>query len=50
MPVLASIDPWAFALSLAAAMAIFRFKIGMLPTLAACSAAGVALHFAGLIL
>src|SRR4029079_7880339 len=49
-PVLASIDPWAFGLSLAAAIAVFRFKAGMLPTLAACSAAGVALHFTGLIL
>jgi chromate transporter len=50
MPVLASIDLWAFGLSLAAAIAIFRFKIGMLPTLTACSAPGVALHFMRLIL
>ncbi|HEX8664032.1 MAG TPA: chromate efflux transporter [Beijerinckiaceae bacterium] len=46
-PVLASIDPWAFALALAAAVAIFRFKVGMIPVLAACSAAGVLLHLAG---
>lgn len=50
MPILSSVDPWAFALSLAAAIAIFRFKVGMLPVLAACSAVGVGLHFAGLIL
>ena len=48
-PVLASIDPWAFGLSLAAAIAVFRFKAGMIPTLAACSAAGVALHILGVI-
>ena len=28
--------------SLAAAIAIFRFKVGMIPVLAACSAAGIA--------
>jgi chromate transporter len=49
VPVLASIDAWAFALSVAAAIAIFRFKIGILPTLAVCSATGVGLHFLGLI-
>src|SRR6267154_3146258 len=32
----ASVDPWALALSIAAAVAIFRFKTGMIPTLAAC--------------
>jgi chromate transporter len=46
-PVLASVDPWALALSLAAIVAIFRFKAGMLPTLAATSLAGVLLHLAG---
>jgi chromate transporter len=45
----ASADPWAFALSVAAAIAIFRFKVGMIPTLAACCAAGVALHVLGVI-
>jgi chromate transporter len=48
-PVLASVDAWALALSLAAALAIFRFKVGMIPTLAVCCVAGVALHLAGLI-
>ncbi|WP_406853766.1 chromate efflux transporter [Alsobacter sp. KACC 23698] len=47
-PVLASVDPWALALSVAAAVAVFRYKAGMLTTLAACSAAGVALYLARL--
>jgi chromate transporter len=46
-PVLASVNGWALALSLAAAVAIFRFKTGMLATLAASSAAGVVLYLAG---
>lgn len=46
-PRLASVDPWALGLSIAAAVAIFRFKAGMVPTLAACSAAGIGLHLAG---
>jgi chromate transporter len=48
-PVIASVDPWALALSVAAAVAIFRFKAGMIQTLAACSLAGVVLYFAGAI-
>jgi chromate transporter len=48
-PVLASVDGWALALSAAAVLAIFRFGAGMIATLAATSAAGVALHLAGLI-
>ncbi len=48
-PVLASVDPWALALSVAAAVAIFRFKTGMIPTLAACCAAGVVLYLLGLL-
>jgi chromate transporter len=48
-PVLLSVKPWALALSLAAALAIFRFKAGMIQTLLACSAAGVALYLAGAI-
>ena len=49
MPVLASVDPWALALSVAAIVAIFRFKVGMIPTLLACSAVGIVLHLAGLL-
>jgi len=48
-PVLASVDPWALALSIAAAVAIFRFKTGMIPTLAACCAAGIVLYLFGAI-
>ena len=46
-PVLTSIDPWAFGLSVAAAIAIFRFKIGMLPILATSSFAGILLYLIG---
>jgi chromate transporter len=46
-PNIASVDPWALALSIAAAIAIFRFKVGMIPTLAGCCAAGVALYLLG---
>jgi len=46
-PVPASVDGWALALALAAAVAIFRFKVGMIPTLLTCCLAGVVLYFAG---
>ena len=49
MPVLASVDPWAFLLSAAAVVAMFRFKVGMVRTLAATSAAGIALYVTGAI-
>ncbi len=49
MPVLASLSPWALALSLAALVAILRFKAGTMQTLAACSAAGIVLYLAGLV-
>jgi chromate transporter len=48
-PKLTSVDPWALALSLAAMFAIFKLRAGMLPTLAACSAAGLALYLTGFI-
>jgi chromate transporter len=48
-PILTSVDPWALLLSLAAAIAIFRFKIGMLPTLAACCLVGIGLYVGGAI-
>jgi chromate transporter len=47
MPVLTSVDPWALTLSVAAIVAIFRFKVGMITTLLACSAIGIVLHLAG---
>jgi chromate transporter len=48
-PVFTSVDPWALALSAAAIIAIFRFKIGMITTLLACSAIGIVLHLAGVL-
>jgi chromate transporter len=48
-PVLSSVDPWALVLSLAAIIAMFRFQVGMITTLAACSVAGMALYLMGAI-
>lgn len=48
-PVFGSVRPWALALSIAAAVAIFRFKAGMVPTLAACCAVGIVLHLIGVL-
>ena len=44
LPVFNTLNVPALVLSLAAIIAMFRFKVGMLPTLAACSAAGVLYH------
>jgi chromate transporter len=46
-PVPGSVIPSALMLSLAAVIAIFRLRIGMMATLAACSLAGVVLYLAG---
>ncbi|WP_330085206.1 chromate efflux transporter [Methylocystis iwaonis] len=48
-PVLGSVDSWSFALSVGAAIAIFRFRIGMLQTLASCCLGGMGLYLAGAI-
>jgi chromate transporter len=48
-PAWQSVNIWALLLSVAAIIAMFRFKIGMLPTLAATSAAGIALYAIGAI-
>jgi chromate transporter len=48
-PVLASVNLWALLLSVAAILAMFRFKTGMIPTLAACSLAGMILYLSGAI-
>jgi chromate transporter len=45
----ASVDLWALALSVAAAVAIFRFKVGMIPTLIGCCVAGMLLHILGVL-
>jgi len=49
MPLLSSIDVPALVLSIAAATAIFRFKLGMLTVLAGSCAAGVVLRLVGVI-
>ncbi|MBR0717505.1 chromate efflux transporter [Bradyrhizobium liaoningense] len=49
MPVLSSIDVPALVLSIAAATAIFRFKLGMLTVLGGSCAAGVVLRLVGVI-
>ena len=46
-PVLASVNGWALVLSVAAAIAIFRLKVGMVATLAGCATAGAVLYLAG---
>jgi chromate transporter len=48
-PNLWSVDAWALVLSVAAAVAIFRFKVGMIQTLAASCATGIILYLAGAI-
>lgn len=46
-PVLQSVNVWALLLSVAAVVAMFRFKIGMVATLTATSAAGVLFYLVG---
>jgi chromate transporter len=48
-PVLASVDPWALFLALAAVTAMFILKVGMVLTLAGCTVAGVSLFLLGAI-
>jgi chromate transporter len=49
VPRLESANLWAFAIAVAAAVAIFRFRLGMIPTLLACCLAGLALYVVGAI-
>jgi len=48
-PVPASVDPWGLALAVAAGVALFRFRAGMIPTLFGSALAGLALSVAGAI-
>ena len=48
LPRLASVDFWALGLTVLAVVAVFRLKIGMLPTLGAASLVGLALYLLGL--
>lgn len=49
VPVLSSLDPWSLLLSLAVMLALFRFKADMMTTLAECCAAGIVIHFLGVL-
>jgi chromate transporter len=49
MPVLASVDPGALFLALAAATSIFQFNIGMLTVLAGSCGAGLLMYLIGII-
>ncbi len=46
-PILATVNPWGALLAAAAAVAIFRFRIGIAPTILAAAAAGVVLSVTG---
>lgn len=48
-PVLTSVDFWSLVLSVAAAVAIFRLRVGMLPPLAGSCLAGIGLFLLGAI-
>jgi chromate transport protein ChrA len=41
LPNFASADPWALAIAIVAGIAMFRFRLGMVPTLAASCAVGI---------
>jgi chromate transporter len=49
MPIWTTLRPWALLLSVAAVIAMFRFKAGAMPVLAACSIAGVFPYLFGLV-
>jgi chromate transporter len=46
VPVLRTVNVASLVLTVAAVLAVFRFKVGMIPTLAACAGLGVLLHLA----
>jgi chromate transporter len=46
-PRLSSVNLWALVLSVAAIVAIFRFKMGMIATLIGCCSAGLLLYATG---
>lgn len=49
VPVLTTLNVASLALSVAAILALFRFKIGMIPTLVGCSTAGILIYLLGVI-
>jgi chromate transporter len=48
-PVLDALNVPALVLSIVAMLVLFRFKVGMIPTLLGCSVIGVVIHFLGVI-
>jgi len=48
-PVPASLDPAALLLAVAAGVALLRFRAGVVPVLAGCALAGLALHIGGIV-
>ena len=48
-PVIASVDLWALVLAVAAVVAVFVLRVGIITTLLASCAAGIGLHLLGLI-
>ena len=46
MPVLSTVNVASLVLTAAAIVAMFRFKVGMIPVLAACSGAGLLYYLA----
>ena len=49
LPVVASLDPWALGIALAAIVAMFRLKFGIFATLGAASVAGIVLQTTGVL-
>jgi chromate transporter len=48
-PIVTTLNVAALVLSIGAILALFRFKLGMIPTLLGCSAAGIVIYLAGVI-
>ena len=46
LPVVSTLNVAALILALAAAVAVFRFKVGVLPVLAGCAVAGIVYRLA----
>jgi chromate transporter len=49
-PIPASLDPWALLLSMVAAIALLRLKLGVPRTLAICAATSIGLHLTSAVL
>ncbi len=49
VPVVTTLAPAAASLAAAAAVAMFRFKVGAIPVLLACAAAGITIRLSGLV-